>query len=116
MSHRPISSVGEKMSAKLTVSAEAKKFTAEVPTAQAELIDTMIKIRLDKGLSTPLLMETPDGQRSQHVEIATADQYTMEFGPDGASSVTTDALAHEAMETETYIDQGGYIRITTDEW
>ncbi|NDK30627.1 hypothetical protein [Nesterenkonia haasae] len=103
------------MPAKLTVSTETKKFTAEVPTAQGELIDTMIKIRLEKGLSTPLLMETPDGQRSEHVEIATADQYTMEFGAEGTSSVTTDALAHEAMEADTYIDQGGYIRITTDE-
>lgn len=103
------------MSAKLTITTEAKRFTAEVPTAQGELIDTMIKIRLEKGLATPLLMETPDGQRSEHVEITTAEQYTMEFGPEGASSVTTDALAHEAMEAETYIDQGGYIRITTDE-
>jgi hypothetical protein len=103
------------MSAKLTLSTDTNRFTSEMPTAQGELIATIIKLRLERGLPTPFLMESADGRRSQHLEIATAEHYSVDFGPEGGSTVPTERLAQDATESERYIEEGGYIRVTTED-
>jgi hypothetical protein len=101
------------MSAKLTLRTDTNRFTAEMPNAQGELIATIIKLRLERGLSTPFLMESADGHRSQHVEISTADHYSVDFGAEGGSTIPTERLAQDATESDSYIDNGGYIPVTT---
>ena len=106
---------GTIMAGKLTITTETQRFTAEVPTAQGELIATILKLRLNRGEHTPLMMESPDGQRSQRVNITSANHYTWESDENGDSSVPVERLAHDATESDSYIEDGGFIRLTTED-
>ncbi|RJN31955.1 hypothetical protein [Nesterenkonia natronophila] len=103
------------MAAKLILRTDTERFTAEMPTPQCELIATIIGLRLGRGLPTPFLMESADGDRSQHLEITTAGDYSVHFGPEGGSTVPTERLVQDATESDQYIDDGGYIRVTTED-
>lgn len=101
------------MSATLIVKSATKGFRANLPTAVAELVNKVITDRLEKGLSTPLLMETADGHDTDLIEVHSADDYTMSFVEDGDPSLTTARLEMDAKEANHIISSMGYFRITT---